>query len=39
VPRQRAEDRNCGTAAEYNHFGLPEYFAMEALVRWNGVPL
>jgi len=36
---QRAEDRNRGTAAAYNRFGLPEYFAMEALVRWDGVPI
>ena len=36
---QRAEDRNRGTAAEYNQFGLPEYFALEALVRWDGVPI
>jgi glucosamine-6-phosphate deaminase len=33
---QRAEDRNTGTAAQYNQVGLPEYFAMEAFVRWNG---
>ena len=33
---QRAEDRNRGTADKYNHIGLPEYFAMEAFVRWNG---
>jgi glucosamine-6-phosphate deaminase len=36
---QRAEDRNTGTADAYNKVGLPEYFAMEAFVRWNGVPL
>jgi glucosamine-6-phosphate deaminase len=36
---QRAEDRNRNTAAVYNQFGLPEYFAMEGFVRWNGVPL
>jgi glucosamine-6-phosphate deaminase len=36
---QRAEDRNRHTAAVYNQFGLPEYFAMEGFVRWNGVPL
>ena len=36
---QRAEDRNTGTAAQYNQVGLPEYFAMEAFVRWNGVPI
>lgn len=33
---QRAEDRNTGTAAGYNQIGLPEYFAMEAFVRWTG---
>jgi glucosamine-6-phosphate deaminase len=36
---QRAEDRNTHTAAQYNQVGLPEYFAMEAFVRWNGVPI
>ncbi|HHK40804.1 MAG TPA: glucosamine-6-phosphate deaminase, partial [Planctomycetaceae bacterium] len=36
---QRAEDRNTGTAAKYNQIGLPEFFAMEAFVRWNGVPI
>ncbi len=36
---QRAEDRNTGTAEQYNKVGLPEYFAMEAFVRWNGVPI
>jgi glucosamine-6-phosphate deaminase len=34
---QRAEDRNTGTAAGYNKLGLPEYYALEAFVRWNGV--
>jgi glucosamine-6-phosphate deaminase len=34
---QRAEDRNTGTAAGYNQVGLPEYYALEAFVRWNGV--
>ena len=33
---QRAEDRNRGTAARFNRIGLPEYFAIEAFVRWNG---
>ena len=33
---QRAEDRNRGTADAYNRFGLPEYYAMEAFVRWDG---
>lgn len=36
---QRAEDRNKGTADNYNQIGLPEYYAIEAFVRWNGVPL
>ena len=36
---QRAEDRNKNTAAVYNQFGLPEYFALEGFVRWNGVPI
>ncbi len=33
---QRAEDRNRATADHYNRIGLPEYFAMEAFVRWTG---
>jgi glucosamine-6-phosphate deaminase len=33
---QRAEDRNRGTADVYNRYGLPEYYAMEAFVRWDG---
>ena len=36
---QRAEDRNKGTAKKYNQIGLPEYFALEAFVRWDGVPI
>jgi len=36
---QRAEDRNKGTADKYNQIGLPEYFAIEAFVRWDGVPI
>ncbi len=36
---QRAEDRNQGTAEKYNQIGLPEYYALEAFVRWNGVPI
>jgi glucosamine-6-phosphate deaminase len=36
---QRAEDRNTGTAAAYNQVGLPEYYAMEAFVRWNGTAI
>jgi glucosamine-6-phosphate deaminase len=36
---ERAEERNTNTAAQYNQVGLPEYFAMEAFVRWNGAPI
>ena len=36
---QRAEDRNRHTADVYNQIGLPEYFAMEGFVRWNGEPI
>ncbi|MBW3597390.1 MAG: glucosamine-6-phosphate deaminase [Planctomycetes bacterium] len=36
---QRAEDRNKGTADRYNQIGLPEYYAMEAFVRWKGTPI
>ena len=36
---QRAADRNRGTADRFNQIGLPEYFAMEAFVRWNGLPI
>ncbi len=36
---ERAEMRNTNTAAQYNQVGLPEYFAMEAFVRWNGKPI
>ncbi|MEX0977953.1 MAG: glucosamine-6-phosphate deaminase [Pirellulales bacterium] len=36
---QRAEDRNRNTAAVYNQFGLPEYYALEGFVRWTGVAL
>jgi glucosamine-6-phosphate deaminase len=36
---ERAEVRNTNTAAQYNQVGLPEYFAMEAFVRWNGKPI
>ncbi|HRF00292.1 MAG TPA: glucosamine-6-phosphate deaminase [Pirellulaceae bacterium] len=36
---QRAADRNQGTADRFNRIGLPEYYAMEAFVRWNGVPI
>lgn len=31
---QRAEDRNLGTARTYDALGLPEYYALEAFVRW-----
>ena len=33
---QRAEDRNRHTAEVYNQLGLPEYYALEAFVRWDG---
>jgi glucosamine-6-phosphate deaminase len=33
---QRAEDRNRHTADLYDQIGLPEYYALEAFVRWNG---
>ena len=36
---QRAVDRNVNTANQYNLVGLPEYFAMEAFVKWNGIPI
>ena len=36
---QRAEDRNRNTADKYHQIGLPEFFALEAFVRWNGIPL
>jgi glucosamine-6-phosphate deaminase len=36
---QRAEDRNIHTARQYNLIGLPEYFAMEAFMRWDGRPI
>ncbi|HVX60488.1 MAG TPA: glucosamine-6-phosphate deaminase [Pirellulales bacterium] len=36
---QRAEDRNRHTADTYNQLGLPEYYAMEGFVRWNGEPI
>jgi glucosamine-6-phosphate deaminase len=32
---QRAEDRNLGTAKTFDALGLPEYFALEAFVRWK----
>ena len=33
---QRAEERNQATAEAYNQIGLPEYYALEAFVRWDG---
>ncbi len=33
---QRSEDRNRRTADTYNQIGLPEYFGLEAFVRWDG---
>ena len=36
---ERAEDRNRGTADEYNHLGLPEFLALEAFVVWDGEPI
>jgi glucosamine-6-phosphate deaminase len=36
---QRAVERNCHTAQQYNAIGLPEYYAMEAFARWNGRPI
>lgn len=36
---QRAVDRNTGTASKYNLIGLPEYYALEAFVRWDGKPI
>ncbi len=33
---QRAEDRNRHTADLFNQIGLPEYYALEAFVRWDG---
>ncbi len=36
---QRAEDRNRHTAELFNKLGLPEYYALEAFVRWNGVAI
>ena len=32
---QRAEDRNLATARTYDNLGLPEYYAMEAFVKWE----
>jgi glucosamine-6-phosphate deaminase len=33
---QRAEDRNRHTAKVYDDLGLPEFYALEGFVRWNG---
>jgi glucosamine-6-phosphate deaminase len=33
---QRAEDRNRDTAQVYDSLGLPEFYALEGLVRWRG---
>ena len=32
---QRAEDRNLDTARTYDRLGLPEYYALEAFVKWK----
>ena len=32
---QRAEDRNIGTAKMFDLLGLPEYYALEAFVKWD----
>ncbi len=32
---QRSEERNLGTAKVYDLLGLPEYYAMEAFVKWK----
>ncbi len=32
---QRAEDRNLATARTFDALGLPEYYAMEAFVKWE----
>ena len=34
---QRAEERNRATAAAYDALGLPEFYAVEAFVRWKDV--
>ena len=36
---ERAVDRNTGTANKFNLIGLPEYYAMEAFVRWDGAEI
>ena len=32
---QRSEERNLGTAQVYDMLGLPEFYAMEAFVKWK----
>ncbi len=32
---QRSEERNLGTAKTYDRLGLPEYYALEAFVKWR----
>jgi glucosamine-6-phosphate deaminase len=32
---QRSEDRNLHTARTYDALGLPEYYALEAFVKWK----
>ena len=32
---QRAEERNRNTARIYDKLGLPEFYALEALVQWH----
>lgn len=32
---QRSEERNLGTAKVYDQLGLPEFYAIEAFVRWK----
>ena len=34
---QRAEERNRQTARTYDQLGLPEFYAVEAFVRWKDV--
>jgi glucosamine-6-phosphate deaminase len=34
---QRAEERNRSTATAYDSLGLPEFYALEAFVRWKDV--
>lgn len=36
---QRAADRNQATADRFNHIGLPEFYSMEAFVKWDGIPI